>query len=208
MFLVNWSTAFNWCQSEPSWNGSTPPPKSPTSSSLSAHKAMLSFLFFCLNWQGVILAELQAHDETVSVTSYCVTVKKLRQSIHRKCPSLLHAGVILLDDSAGPHIPRTTKKLLGTRGASTRLSPVSFFLMTVQALTCLEQQRDSGNLRVGTWMSSFLRQWRRCKGDNVLAAVAARHLFLMPALKDLWFDWICTGGLCRKKTEASTRSCF
>lgn len=56
----------------------------------SAHKVILSI--FWDSKGGVILAEFQAYCETVNTTSYCATLKKLRQFIYRKCPGLDSPG--------------------------------------------------------------------------------------------------------------------
>lgn len=60
-----------------------------------------------LDSQGIILAEFQDHGETLNTTSYCVTLKKMRQSICWKCPGLLSANVILLDNNGRLHTART-----------------------------------------------------------------------------------------------------
>ena len=63
-------------------------------------------------WCPVLLVEFLPRNETIKAASYCETLNNPRRAIQNKRRGKLSKGIVLLHDSARPHVANRTKDLI------------------------------------------------------------------------------------------------
>jgi hypothetical protein len=87
-------------QASMTWKHTSSPPAKKFKTTQSAKKIMATVFW---DGKGVLFVHFLTQGDEVNAYSYCGTLSRLREAIHRKRPGLLRRGVVLLHDNARPH---------------------------------------------------------------------------------------------------------
>ncbi|GFY77193.1 mariner Mos1 transposase [Trichonephila inaurata madagascariensis] len=164
------------------WKHASSPPPKKFRAVKSAHKVLLTVFF---EVQDPLLVEFLEHRKSIYSDVYCEAFRRLRSSIKNKRPGLLTEGVVLLHNSARPHVSRVTQmeldkfkwETLDHPPYSPDMSPCDSHVFGPQKKHLKGKRFNSGDVLKDTvkhWVSSqpqefweqgilrLVHQWDRC----------------------------------------------